>query len=190
MNARKIASVLPGLSIVVVLLFVPLLPPANAVSLITCTATLSASDEAPPNASPATGSGTFTFDPSTSTTTYVLTYSGLVATVTAAHIHAPAPPGVNAPVRVPIPGLTGTSGSVSGSTTTLLGMTPAQFAGNLTAGLAYVNIHSSTYPGGEIRGQLNCGQSVPEFNLPPFLLAALLLPAALVLALRRQRSRK
>ena len=188
---KKVASVLPALGIVAVLLLsAAQLPLASAsLGLITCTATLSGSNEVPPNASPATGNGTFSFDPSTATTTFSVTFGILVANATAAHLHASAPSGVNAAVRVPLAGFAGlTSGTVSGSTTSLVGMTPAEFAGNLTAGLTYVNIHSTTFPGGEIRGQLSCleASAVPEFSLPSILVAALILPAILIVSSGRR----
>jgi hypothetical protein len=56
--------------------------------------------------------------------------------------------------------------------------------------MAYANIHTNTFPGGEIRGQLSChtASSVPEFsgNLAALTIAALLLP--LIAVLRKQSS--
>lgn len=144
--------------------------PAYATTgLITCTATLAGSNEVPPHITEGTGIGTFTFDESTSTTTWSVTFSGLSAPATAAHIHSPAGTGVNAPVVVPLaPGFpVATSGTFSLSSTALIGRTAALFAGDLLAGNAYVNIHTSTFPGGEIRGQLSCSEAprpVPEFG--------------------------
>ena len=43
--------------------------------------------------------------------------------------------------------------------TDLTGITPAAFTAALLAGDAYGNAHTSLFPGGEIRGQLN---AVPE----------------------------
>jgi hypothetical protein len=155
-------------------------------SLITCKATLLGVNENPPNSSPATGSITFTFDQSSSTSTWVLIWSGLTAPATAGHVHSPAPPGVNAGVVVPFTGIAAaTSGTSSGSTTTLNGRTAAQFANDLLTGMAYSNIHTSIFPGGEIRGQLVCAGpvGVPEF--PPVLgalaIAILLFPVVLML---------
>ena len=188
LEVRKITSLLSTFGIVFLFFALAQLPLANASSgPISCSAVLSGANEVPPNPSPATGSGTFTFDPLTSTTTWSVTWSGLTVAATAAHIHSPASPSTNAPVRVPITGIAGlTSGSSSGSTTSLIGITPAQFAIDLLAGMAYMNIHTSNFPGGEIRGQLSCTEAhgVPEFNLPPFAVAALLLPVILVLSLR------
>jgi hypothetical protein len=170
-----------GLAAVLCTFSVGVLPAYASSGLITCTATLAGTNEVPPNTSPGTGSITFTFDQSTSTSTWSETFSGLTAPATAAHIHAPAPPGVSTGVVVPFTGVpAATSGSFSGTTTTLNTLTPAQFATALLTGMAYANIHTSTLPAGEIRGQLSCSQAVgvPEFPLGlGFLaIAALLLP--------------
>ncbi|HEY0520989.1 MAG TPA: CHRD domain-containing protein [Ilumatobacteraceae bacterium] len=87
-----------------------------------------------------------------------LTYTGLTGTPIAAHIHGPAAPGVTAPV-------------VIGFTPfTTLTPTGASSCRNLTAGEAtiaadivahpenyYVNVHTTDFPGGAIRGQLSTG---------------------------------
>jgi hypothetical protein len=166
------------------------LQPVHAVSsLIQCTAALAGSNEVPPNASQGTGSISFTFDQSTSTSTWTESFSGLSAAATAAHIHAAAPVGSTAGVQVPFTGVPpATSGSYSGTSTTIISLTAAQFAAALLAGNAYANIHSSVYPGGEIRGQLSCHTttSVPEFSgtAAALTVAALLLPV--IVMLRRQ----
>jgi hypothetical protein len=96
---------------------------------------------------------------------------------------------MNIGVVVPFTGVPNAlSGSYSGSTTTLNGRTAIQFAGDLLGGMAYANIHTTAFPGGEIRGQLSChiASSVPEFSgsLAALTIAALLLPVIAVL--RRQ----
>jgi len=67
----------------------------------------------------------------------------------------------------------------------LIGRTASQFAGDLLAGNAYVNIHNSVFPAGEIRGQLACSQgvtsSIPQFPLGLSILFAVLVPALLLL---------
>ena len=103
-------------------------------------------------------------------------FSGLTTPASAAHIHCCGPAGVNEPVAVPFtlfPNSTsGTYGSVfdlalastdNSIFLTANGGTAASAESALIAGLsslqAYANIHDSTFPGGEIRGQL---QPVPE----------------------------
>lgn len=126
---------------------------AHAV-VIPWNATLDGLQEVPPNASPATGFGFGTYDTVTNALTWDITWAGLLAAATAAHFHL-APPGANGPVIVPIPGVAGLfSGNVVGAGALLDGLQEDSFL----AGDFYVNIHSSLFPGGEIRGQVD----VPE----------------------------
>jgi len=172
----------------VLLLFSVGLQPAHALGgVIQCTGALLGINEVPANTSTATGTITFTFDQSTSTSTWTGTFSGLSALATAAHIHSPAPPGSNAAVQVTLTGFPvgTTSGSFTGSSTTINTRTAAEFANDLLTGMAYANIHTTAFPGGEIRGQLIChiAASVPEFSgaLGALAIAALLLPIIAVL---------
>ena len=146
-------------------------------------AILAGANEAPPNASPATGFGRITFDDMAHTMRVNMRFSGLVAPNTAAHLHAAtALPGTGtSPVATVTPTFTGfPSGTTSGSYSHLFDMTLASSyrAGYLTtfggstaaaeagllgaakAGKSYLNLHSTAFPGGEIRGFLAPG--VPE----------------------------
>ena len=115
--------------------------------------TYSGANENPPNASAATGTLTGTFDDFTNRIFYTVSFSGLTTNATGAHFHAPAPPGANAGIIIPFNGFpAATSGTYSGSTV----VTDLQKT-QLFAGLWYANIHSSTYPGGEIRVQVVLG---------------------------------
>ncbi|MCL4305315.1 CHRD domain-containing protein [bacterium] len=109
-------------------------------------ALLSGQQEVPPN--PATGVGFGWFDLNSTETAldYAIKWSGLTGDVTAAHIHA-APAGTNGGV---------VHGLLNLSNTGAFGSW-ALAAGNVTqfhTDLLYVNAHTSTYPGGEIRGQI------------------------------------
>ena len=75
-----------------------------------------------------------------------------VAGATAAHIHN-APLGENGPIVFP---LSLTQDTVSGTWTSTDAQNPltADLVEKLLAGDLYVNVHSSAFPGGEIRGQL------------------------------------
>jgi hypothetical protein len=110
--------------------------------------------EVPPNASPGLGSSSAFFDDVTNILTVSGSYSGLITPVTAAHVHGPAPVGVNAGVLFGIPNTGGTSGTFSANGAVL----PSRFFGDLL----YINVHTSTFPAGEIRGQIIGSRAVPE----------------------------
>ncbi|MEO7297961.1 MAG: CHRD domain-containing protein [Verrucomicrobiota bacterium] len=134
-------------------------------------------DEFPPNASPGTGTGTVIYDNTAHTLQLQASFSGLTGTTTASHIHAPttAPRFQNAGVATTTPSFSGFPlGVTSGSFSNTLDLTltssynpsfvtanggttaaaEAALAESMLAGKAYWNIHSSTFPGGEIRGFL------------------------------------
>lgn len=131
--------------------------------------------EVPAVSSVASGRFRATLDAASGTLSYELSYSGLEGTVTMSHIHF-GQHGVNGGIMVwlcqtatnPSP-IASTpvcpqSGSVSGVVSSAdvvgpagQGIAAAEFAEMLAAirgGVAYANVHSSKFPGGEIRGQL------------------------------------
>jgi len=134
-------------------------------------ATLKGFNETPANSTPASGS--FQATVSGDSITFELTYSGLVADSLFAHIHLgqknvaggvmiffcdnSTPP--HSPRTCPTRG-----GTVTGTVTAAdvigpngQGIAPGQFSKVLQAiqaGVTYVNVHSTKFPGGEIRGQV------------------------------------
>jgi len=114
---------------------------------VTLKADLKASSEVPPNDSEGTGSLTVTYDDASKKLSWKGSTSDLSGPATAAHFHGPAGPGENAGVVVPISGAN--KGAFEGSAT----LTDAQ-ATEMLAGKWYVNVHTATNKGGEIRGQL------------------------------------
>jgi len=126
---------------------------------LTFIAVMKGSSETPPNASTATGNAVVTLNGDILTVNE--TFSGLTTPASAAHIHCCQPPGTAAPVVVPFLGFPpGTSGSFSATFDLSTfsfggGLNEATFIAGLEGGLAYVNIHNATFPGGEIRGQLD-----------------------------------
>ena len=117
---------------------------SNRVALST---QLRASNQVPPNASPATGTVDAVFDKDTSMLRWKVSYTGLTGPATAGHFHGPAAAGANAGVVLPW-GSPITS-PLEGSAT----LTPAQTA-DLMAGRWYANVHTAANPGGEVRGQM------------------------------------
>ena len=127
-----------------------------------------------PTPSPATGFATITWNTSTQQMSYNVTFSGLLGTTTASHVHASTTsPGTGtAGVATMTPSFAGfplgvTSGSWSNTFDMNLasswnssfisssGGIPQAQAALLNAMLtnrAYLNIHTQAFPGGEIRG--------------------------------------
>lgn len=100
-------------------------------------------NEVPPAATAAGGRATVQFDSTTGQVDIRVVTRGVIAS--AAHLHQAAK-GVNGPVILPL-SLSGNAWVGSGTLTT------AQ-ATALAAGDCYINVHSATFPGGEIRGQV------------------------------------
>jgi hypothetical protein len=115
---------------------------------------LSGANEVP--AVTSAGSGTFegTYDRTTKVLTYTLRWSlgDPAATTVGMHFHGPAERTESKGIRVPITGFpTGSTNQTYSSATPALDATQEE---ELLNGKWYVNIHSSTVPGGELRGQL------------------------------------
>ena len=118
-------------------------------------ATLTAAQEVPPTTSTATGTATVLLSPDEKTGRVSLNFSGLTSSQTAAHIHGPAGPGVPAPVIFPLP---------NGNLTDFqIVLTPTDVT-NLNNGMLYINVHSSNFPNGEIRGQLQSSAAASSFQ--------------------------
>jgi hypothetical protein len=111
-------------------------------------ANLQPSSEVPPRVSHGHGMLDATFDTSTKSLQWTLTYADLSGPVTAAHFHGPAPVGQNANVQIPI--AKSDMPSPMKGTATL----DDKQAADLMAGQWYVNIHTKQNPSGEIRGQV------------------------------------
>jgi hypothetical protein len=136
---------------------------------------LAGTTEVPPSASPATGSTTVTYSATSHMLGVDVTFSGLTTGDTAAHIHCCIAPGSNTGVATQVPTFAGfPPGVTAGTYTSSFDLTmaasfnPAFVTANgntaagaeaalvngLANGMAYMNIHTSTFPGGEIRALL------------------------------------
>lgn len=156
--------------------------PASAGAVTTVlNANLLGANEIPARVTPGTGSATLTFDDTTNILNIQSAFSGLLGPTVAAHVHCCSAPTANSPVVTTVPAFAGfplgvTSGTYSGSLDLTLASSfnPSYLTANggsidaarsvFIAGLlnnqAYFNIHSTVFPGGEIRGQLI--SAVPE----------------------------
>ena len=143
-------------------------------------AALSGAQEVPANTSFASGAFTFNFQnsgvPAAGQNVYTLSYSGLEGIVQQAHIHI-GQPGVNGGITIwlcgtaALPGPAGTPVCPQAGTVTDQ-ITPAKVLGiagqrvnpgglaevinnAFRRGAAYVNVHTTVLPGGEIRGLIH-----------------------------------
>lgn len=117
-----------------------------------------------PNPVSSSANGAAVFTRSGASMNYVVTYQGIASNPTGMHIHGPAGPNNNAGILVDLmrTPLTGTSGVLTGSFTAAdirgVGGQPPISLDSLSSllrnGQGYVNVHSSQFPAGEIRGQL------------------------------------
>jgi hypothetical protein len=106
---------------------------------------LDSQQEVPANASPAIGCALASYSSPNNDLSFDLQYFGLSAAETGAHIHGFAPPGGNAGVLLNLP--------LGARKIGVWNFGPVA-RDNVLAGLAYFNIHSAAFPGGEIRGQI------------------------------------
>ena len=147
--------------------------PAAAATMFSTT--LSGANETLPNNSAATGSGTLLLSTNQNSVNVFLSWNGLTGPATGGHVHCCAFQGADGPVAIdfgPSPVATGSltrsydltvAGTFANGFINANGGTVASartaFVNGLNSGRAYYNIHTATFPRGEIRGQL---AAVPE----------------------------
>jgi uncharacterized protein (TIGR03437 family) len=95
-------------------------------------------------------------------------YGNLTTPTTSAHIHGPADPGQSGNVLFDLDDAPRQAdGSLVWTITQVGTTTPAQIVEALKAGRLYINIHSSRYPSGEIRGHYGLINGTQIFTPPP-----------------------
>ena len=120
---------------------------------------LTGGTEVPPVVTPATGNCTVVLNVAQTALSVSIQFQNLQGAYTASHIHGPAPAGTNAGVKWGFVGVAAGwvfDGTLQSGTLTnfaIAGVTATDVT-NLNAGNFYVNIHSTLYPGGELRAQL------------------------------------
>jgi hypothetical protein len=162
-----------------------LVGPAQAL-VVSYDADLDGPSEIPGNASPATGDGLITIDFDTLMMDVHINFAGLVGNTTASHIHCctVVPGSANVGVATTLPTFTGFPSGVTAGTydhtfdmALLSSYNPAfvtakggignafdALVAGMETGNAYLNIHTTMFPGGEIRGLLQTVEpaAVPE----------------------------
>jgi len=152
-----------------------LLSAVSQAAPITTAATLAGANENPANGSTATGNTVVVLDTATHQLRVAVVFNGLSANATGAHIHCCTSPPGNVGVATTLPAFAGfplgvTSGSLDQTYDTTQASTwnpafvtnnggttagaEAALAAGLASGQAYLNVHTSANPGGEIRGFL------------------------------------
>lgn len=184
----KLSATLAG-----VLVIAAVATPSEAVQIVYATE-LAGSNEVPPSGSPATGSATVVYDSLAHTLTVSYSFAGLTSGLADGHIHCCTAVGSNIGVAVGFTGLP-LGATTGGDDSEVYDLTaPAtfrqgfidDFAGGVAAnaeaalvaglnsGLAYFNLHTPTFPGGEIRGQLAATTvPIPEPRIYAMLLGGL-----------------
>lgn len=112
-------------------------------------AVMTADEESASTESPGTGRADFLLDRATTRLSWKVTYKNTTSPVTGAHIHGPQRPGTNAGVQFDMAPNGLKSLPLEGSAV----LTDAQLE-YLLSGRMYVNIHTTKYPEGELRGQI------------------------------------
>lgn len=169
-------------------------PLAAQAASFTFTGPLSGSQETPPNSSSATGSfvATLVGEPDQWAFNYQVAFQQLTGLFRDGHIHL-GNRAVAGPVVHRLDGVTELVASNVSSGTITGNWTSAELPATVSAatvfqrflnGQYYFNVHSTTFPGGEVRGQIeNPVKSVPE----PTTALGLVVAGAIGVAMRRKK---
>lgn len=131
--------------------------PSSAQTTYSCF--LNGAQEVPANGSPALGSAVVVLNAAQTQVSITCQFLNLVGTYTASHLHGPAGPAANAGVQIGFVGAPAgwvfANSNHDGTLTNYLSAATAAQVTMLNNGTMYVNVHSTSFPGGEIRGQLS-----------------------------------
>jgi hypothetical protein len=116
-------------------------------------AVISQAQEVPPTGSPASGNAIMFYNVATNTFDLLVSINGMTNAPSASHIHEAAA-GVNGPVVTDLGGASAYTRTGNNLTATFRDVRHQGAPLALLQGRAYYNIHSTQFPGGEVRGQL------------------------------------
>lgn len=114
---------------------------------------VSGNQEVPVKTTPASGTLDVTYDKSTKMLSFTVNWQSLTGNPTGAHIHGTAAKGANAGIKYDFYSIFPTTTSGTFTNSVIVDGTKLK-EDSLLAGFYYVNIHTPTNPGGEIRGQI------------------------------------
>jgi hypothetical protein len=129
------------------------LPGWSHAAIYSLFASLDGSQEVPATGSTGTGIGNMTYDDVSNQLNWNISFSGLTSGTTLAHFHGPAAPGVIASPVITIP-LDASLGMTSGTLIGMATLANETQESELLSNLWYINIHTTNFGGGEIRGQV------------------------------------
>lgn len=131
---------------------------AAAQAQTTYVGVLTGGTEVPPVVTGATGNATVVLNAAQTQISISVQFQNLIGTYANSHIHGPAPAGSNAAVKWGFGGVAAgwvfSNANRDGTISNFLAAVVPADVVNLNAGQFYVNIHSTSFPGGELRAQL------------------------------------
>jgi CHRD domain-containing protein len=114
---------------------------------------VSGTQEVPVKTTAASGTLDINYDKITKTLSFTVNYTGLTGAPTGAHIHGPAARGTNAGIKYDFFSIFPKTQAGTFSNSVVVDGSKLK-EDSLLAGFYYINIHTPTNPGGEIRGQI------------------------------------
>lgn len=207
---KQCLSVVPAPLVTALAIATTLMLPVRTVYAVPMTfgGILSGANEVPVVNSPGAGTAVVVLDPTAQAIQIIVAFFGLTSPDVAAHIHCCAALGTNVGVATTLPAFLGfplgvTQGTYLSPVFSLadpsfynpafvtlqggLSQADAALIAGIENGMTYLNIHTSNFPSGEIRVQLEPLPSVRPVPEPTTLLLFAITIAGLGLAARRRR---
>lgn len=117
---------------------------------------------------PSSGQATLQLSGDAKTAVLRYSFSNLTSPITGKHLHGPANPGEGGAIAYDIDtAVQQPDGSYIWNITAIASATQQQIVDAIRSGRVYLNIHTSRYPGGEIRGHFRTISGAIDFTPPP-----------------------